>query len=346
MTDFNPRSPCGERPQRHASHSPRADFNPRSPCGERLFSSMYEDGLPLFQSALPLRGATKASENASCNAIFQSALPLRGATSSRPVRGTSYIFQSALPLRGATRESPRCTCCRGISIRAPLAGSDVESGFRFRSRDDFNPRSPCGERHRFFGSCEDIVIFQSALPLRGATLHLVTLEGGHEISIRAPLAGSDLHFVAVGVPTVISIRAPLAGSDDILADVFAFVPISIRAPLAGSDALVRGFVSHILIISIRAPLAGSDIREKPRRIRVRDFNPRSPCGERRRGCLAAPDTAYFNPRSPCGERPLHFVASIYYQQSVVFSKTVAANSVDKLRKTTAKSAITRCEPRS
>ena len=191
MTDFNPRSPCGERPQRHASHSPRADFNPRSPCGERLFSSMYEDGLPLFQSALPLRGATKASENASCNAIFQSALPLRGATSSRPVRGTSYIFQSALPLRGATRESPRCTCCRGISIRAPLAGSDVESGFRFRSRDDFNPRSPCGERHRFFGSCEDIVIFQSALPLRGATLHLVTLEGGHEISIRAPLAGSD-----------------------------------------------------------------------------------------------------------------------------------------------------------
>ena len=125
--------------------------------------------MPLFQSALPLRGATKASENASCNAIFQSALPLRGATSSRPVRGTSYIFQSALPLRGATRESPRCTCCRGISIRAPLAGSDVESGFRFRSRDDFNPRSPCGERHRFFGSCEDIVIFQSALPLRGAT---------------------------------------------------------------------------------------------------------------------------------------------------------------------------------
>ena len=34
--DFNPRSPCGERPPRPADSPGRGHFNPRSPCGERL----------------------------------------------------------------------------------------------------------------------------------------------------------------------------------------------------------------------------------------------------------------------------------------------------------------------
>ena len=34
-----------------------------------------------------------------------------------------------------------------------------------------------------------------------------------------------------------------------------------------------------------------------------NFNPRSPCRERRSGRTAGCHTAYFNPRSPCGERP-------------------------------------------
>ena len=37
-TDFNPRSPCGERPQRVGRQfSSMRNFNPRSPCGERHF---------------------------------------------------------------------------------------------------------------------------------------------------------------------------------------------------------------------------------------------------------------------------------------------------------------------
>ena len=73
------------------------------------------------------------------------------------------------------------------------------------------------------------------------------------------------------------------------------------------------------MISIRAPLAGSDAQHLPHvHKRVVDFNP----------------------RSPCGERPLHFVASLYYQQNIVVSKTVAANSSGKSRKTAAKFATT------
>ncbi len=34
--NFNPRSPCGERPRPGPLHRTIRDFNPRSPCGERL----------------------------------------------------------------------------------------------------------------------------------------------------------------------------------------------------------------------------------------------------------------------------------------------------------------------
>ena len=35
LNDFNPLSPCGERPITPATVTPAADFNPLSPCGER-----------------------------------------------------------------------------------------------------------------------------------------------------------------------------------------------------------------------------------------------------------------------------------------------------------------------
>ena len=56
--------------------------------------------------------------------------------------------------------------------------------------------------------------------------------------------------------------------------------ISIHAPHAGSD------VPHLVgldgqLISIHAPHAGSDAHAKIYQSRDVDFNPRSPCGERR-----------------------------------------------------------------
>ena len=58
---FNPRSPCGERPNGAAVTIAPLDFNPRSPCGERppirvLCAREFQ-----FQSTLPLRGATTSA---------------------------------------------------------------------------------------------------------------------------------------------------------------------------------------------------------------------------------------------------------------------------------------------
>ena len=79
--------------------------------------------------------------------------------------------------------------------------------------------------------------------------------------------------------------------------------ISIHAPRVGSDKIVP--VSHAApAISIHAPRVGSDHGLRQQVVRGDDFNPRSPCGERRVAAVIHGNDSHFNPRSPCGERPL------------------------------------------
>ena len=101
--------------------------------------------------------------------------------------------------------------------------------------------------------------------------------------------------------------------------------ISIHAPRAGSDPGM-GTAGDFGIISIHAPRAGSDDHMRCNGTIPTNFNPRSPCGERRvnlpqpftaaiqfqstlpvRGATFSVDcsantSGNFNPRSPCGER--------------------------------------------
>ena len=101
--------------------------------------------------------------------------------------------------------------------------------------------------------------------------------------------------------------------------------ISIHAPRVGSDP-VRPGVDVPDVISIHAPRVGSDSSPSPVSPRRCDFNPRSPCGERRGerppplcqqlrfqstlpvwGATSPKISSQhgfpnFNPRSPCGER--------------------------------------------
>ena len=100
-------------------------FNPRSPCGERPLPSVLGIEAVIFQSTLPMRGATKTDMIKSKPVIFQSTLPMRGATLSiasgipnkaisihaphagsdckhLPKRKVYQVFQSTLPMRGAT----------------------------------------------------------------------------------------------------------------------------------------------------------------------------------------------------------------------------------------------------
>ena len=125
-SDFNPRSPWGERHDRPVEGLAGAGyFNPRSPWGERHLLEMAEGSLVLFQSTLPVGGATaRQLRFRRCSADFNPRSPW----------GERHC------LKVSSRSKP------GISIHAPRGGSDSRSGRVYRRAANFNPRSPWGER--------------------------------------------------------------------------------------------------------------------------------------------------------------------------------------------------------
>ncbi len=145
--------------------------------------------------------------------------------------------------------------------------------------------------------------FQSTLPVRGATKRLPGQLRRRGISIHAPRAGSDTPWRSHGASGKISIHAPRAGSDTLS------LTAGDRVKVFQSTLPVRGATRAeakklaAQYISIHAPRAGSDEHTRRAKSGLCDFNPRSPCGERRGlygGDWQRDD--YFNPRSPCGER--------------------------------------------
>ncbi len=195
-------------PQRNAY------FNPRSPYGERRKDRQSKVQHSLFQSTLPLRGATSDVPERIQDQVFQSTLPLRGATGIKALsfeiianfnprspygeRHLSFCcilhkqrFQSTLPLRGATAILEIFKKAIIISIHAPLTGSDPRVQGQSRHYLYFNPRSPYGERQEEIDAYFRQNLFQSTLPLRGATHHIRLIPMITQISIHAPLTGSD-----------------------------------------------------------------------------------------------------------------------------------------------------------
>ncbi len=165
----------------------------------------------VFQSTLPLRGATRLYMFLSddlCN--FNPRSPC-GERPFSPLSAAScsVVFQSTLPLRGATVRDLHGHSGRRISIHAPLAGSDPHQCPRPTQGQDFNPRSPCGERLSVLVRAAQKSPFQSTLPLRGATVPARGPGAGDPISIHAPLAGSDdKHSLLFWIPFYFNPRSP------------------------------------------------------------------------------------------------------------------------------------------
>ena len=128
-TDFNPRSPCGERPNSSAARSSSGNFNPRSPCGERLLISLkLMTPIFLFQSTLPVWGATVvACLVAVLEVLFQSTLPVWGATDTHKISHRTDRFQSTLPVWGATRRFLVCLSESIFQSTLPVWGATAKS---------------------------------------------------------------------------------------------------------------------------------------------------------------------------------------------------------------------------
>ena len=168
------------------------NFNPRSPWGERRGHPLPIFGLVLFQSTLPVGGATdlwghypktyKISIHAprggsdareknviQLQTIFQSTLPVGGATWQNTGNTRCFPFQSTLPVGGATWARFCWYGRRIFQSTLPVGGATLHIRLPGGGRQYFNPRSPWGER-----------------PAYG--MNNVT---AYNISIHAPRGGSD-----------------------------------------------------------------------------------------------------------------------------------------------------------
>ena len=146
--NFNPRSPRGERLRPFPCVGCADDFNPRSPRGERLVEIA--------------RGTRYVRD-------FNPRSPRGERPSGYDRNGKFVIFQSTLPARGATGKLRFFFNHLIISIHAPREGSDAVNDDVIKPRDDFNPRSPRGERQGRDLTAGNTAGFQSTLPARGAT---------------------------------------------------------------------------------------------------------------------------------------------------------------------------------
>ena len=157
-----------------------------------------------------------------------------------------YLFQSTLPARGAT----------------------CQSSARVKRINDFNPRSPHGERRGEIFGAFCVKQFQSTLPARGAT--------------------SPLSFPATNTKVHFNPRSPHGerhSSDGVFLQHSPF-----QSTLPARGATVSDIVlSDVLRISIHAPRTGSDVKRSMIIALEADFNPRSPHGERQ-PCASSPAT--------------------------------------------------------
>ena len=79
--DFNPHSPCGERRVSIRFTGTDSNFNPHSPCGERLQQRIQQLKKAQISIHTPHAGSdVETVADSLSDYLFQSTLPMRGAT--------------------------------------------------------------------------------------------------------------------------------------------------------------------------------------------------------------------------------------------------------------------------
>ena len=281
LSDFNPRSPWGERPNPKSPACLLSNFNPRSPWGERPAAIGKLPHGQLFQSTLPVGGATSLFKAFQCSLVISIHAPRGGSDQrilfpifavsnfnprspwgerppSRPCLMVGSEFQSTLPVGGATCPDQNRSKQHAISIHAPRGGSDTLAVEMLKVSPDFNPRSPWGERRTRLRASMGSEGFQSTLPVGGATSAVPAFTyTSNDFNPRSPwgerlspsrLCNRDAEFQST---------LPVGGATSTDMELGTTDVISIHAPRGGSDRCGRVLV-YSIVISIHAPRGGSD----------------------------------------------------------------------------------------
>ena len=257
------------------------DFNPRSPCGERLFLHIGFLLPTIFQSTLPVRGATRSRVYRWLSIRnFNPRSPCGERLAGMSEDNARLLISIHAPRAGSDGVGSSKGQTEQISIHAPRAGSDVPGRVGGTMNVNFNPRSPCGERHGRLEWLRAEISFQSTLPVRGATTGLQGLPWhDRDFNPRSPCGERP-------------------GYDAVVLQIPHFNP---RSPCGERPGVRGNAAASGWNFNPRSP-CGERLGSANKLGAFFDFNPRSPCGERPEYKHNDSLLIDFNPRSPCGER--------------------------------------------
>ena len=150
--------------------------------------------------------------------------------------GSNRKFQSTLPARGATSTiSAFMTYADNFNPRSPHGERPVLRGDT-RCLIYFNPRSPHGERRVIRSAPSGSAAFQSTLPARGATLLRRRRVSHRELfQSTLPARGATFTVKSQDIKTKFQSTLPARGATVETQNVVDVTFISIHAPRTGSD---------------------------------------------------------------------------------------------------------------
>ena len=342
-----PRVGCDSTPLRVTCPA-TPNFNPRTPCGVRPDTLGVTPETLIFQSTHPVWGATGAFEGSDRGQPgFQSTHPVWGATTALGARrhscgdfnprtpcgvrqtwgrhqAASEDFNPRTPcgvrhmhsglLRAAHDFNPRTPCGvrrppetpyrPGLHDFNPRTPCGVRRDGRAKGRPapgHFNPRTPCGVRPFWWLEQCTVCVFQSTHPVWGATP-----KPSHKRVLRYTFQSTHPVWGATGPTPSICVRSKIFQSTHpvwgatlkLVKEQMLHRGISIHAPRVGCDIQGLQACTQAHIISIHAPRVGCDDVFKSNPIVRRNFNPRTPCGVRRQSNWTDKDTGEFQSTHP------------------------------------------------
>ena len=172
-----------------------SNFNPRSPCGERRNTNMYTAVAVNISIHAPRVGSDGTGSNRLSSHDISIHAPRVGSDIRPPVWLSQMLnFNPRSPCGERLCGQYPIPEVYDISIHAPRVGSDHRAPPCGLPGIHFNPRSPCGERRSAKPPSKPPTKFQSTLPVWGATLLTMIIGLWCTISIHAPRVGSDCCF--------------------------------------------------------------------------------------------------------------------------------------------------------
>ena len=283
-SNFNPRSPHGERQCRSESKvSSNKYFNPRSPHGERRVATAENGWHAIISIHAPRTGSDHAvAVLVAVSADFNPRSPHgERRVNGKPKKRQEQHFNPRSPHGERRHAGAADHCRRHFNPRSPHGERPSTRLSSVSATADFNPRSPHGERRAGTKSPPCWTLFQSTLPARGATAVGITYKYDtllfqSTLPARGATAGVGQSSRRACDFNPRSPHGERHHRSGVSVGVVHFNP---RSP-HGERPTPSIIAPPAEDISIHAPRTGSDAAASRTAPAATDFNPRSPHGER------------------------------------------------------------------